>query len=134
MRLTPPVLATISLKAVTLVNGGGKVAYEGEVGALHGDRLRHLSESLGPGTLVRNLEALPSSGVPVRYNFSTRIASVRPPRGSVPLLELVNTSIRLFADLSREEEERLVEVIPPGGRTLHAGIDHDMPGAESPAD
>ncbi|WP_328349335.1 hypothetical protein OG800_01400 [Streptomyces sp. NBC_00445] len=46
----------------------------------------------------------------------------------------MNTSIRLFADLSREEEERLVEVIPPGGRTLHAGIDHDMPGAESPAD
>ncbi|MBB5798639.1 hypothetical protein AB0E64_02110 [Streptomyces caelestis] len=127
-------LLGLSLKAITLVNGGGKVAYEGEVGALHGDRLRHLSESLGPGTLVRNLEALPPSGVPVRYNFSTRTASVKPPRGSVPLLELVNTSIRLFTDLSREEEERLIEVIPPGGRTLHAGIDHDMPGTESPAD
>ncbi|WP_406501027.1 hypothetical protein OHA04_10205 [Streptomyces sp. NBC_01590] len=123
-------LLGLSLKAVTLVNGGGKVTYEGEVGALHGDRLRHLSESLGPGTLVRNLEALPPSGVPVRYNFSTRVASVRPPRGSVPLLELVNTSIRLFADLSREEEVRLVEVIPPGGRTLHAGIDHDVTGTE----
>ncbi len=127
-------LLGLSLKAITLVNGGGKVAYEGEVGALHGDRLRHLSESLGPGTLVKNLEALPPSGVPVRYNFSTQTASVKPPRGSVPLLELVNTSIRLFTDLSREEEERLVEVIPSGGRTLHAGIEHDMPGAESPAD
>ncbi|MFC7840012.1 hypothetical protein [Streptomyces sp. NPDC057382] len=127
-------LLGLSLKAITLVNGGGKVAYEGEVGALHGDRLRHLSESLGPGTLVKNLEALPPSGVPVRYNFSTRTASVKPPRGSVPLLELVNTSIRLFTDLSRAEEERLVEVIPSGGRTLHAGIEHDMPEAESPAD
>ncbi|MFE1109073.1 hypothetical protein ACFW5U_24700 [Streptomyces rochei] len=127
-------LLGLSLKAITLVNGGGKVAYEGEVGALHGDRLRHLSESLGPGTLVKNLEALPPSGVPVRYNFSTQTASVKPPRGSVPLLELVNTSIRLFTDLSREEEERLVEVIPSGGRTLHAGTEHDMPGAESPAD
>ncbi|MFC8008457.1 hypothetical protein ACFUCH_35025 [Streptomyces olivaceus] len=127
-------LLGLSLKAITLVNGGGKVAYEGEVGALHGDRLRHLSESLGPGTLVKNLEALPPSGVPVRYNFTTQTASVKPPRGSVPLLELVNTSIRLFTDLSREEEERLVEVIPSGGRTLHAGIERDMPGAESPAD
>jgi hypothetical protein len=127
-------LLGLSLKAITLVNGGGKVAYEGEVGALHGDRLRRLSESLGPGTLVKNLEALPPSGVPVRYNFSTQTASVKPPRGSVPLLELVNTSIRLFTDLSREEEERLVEVIPSGGRTLNAGIEHDMPGAESPAD
>ncbi|MEV3924942.1 hypothetical protein [Actinomadura coerulea] len=127
-------LLGLSLKAITLVNGGGKVAYEGEVGALHGDRLRHLSESLGPGTLVRNLEALPPSGVPVRYNFSTRTASVKPPRGSVPLLELLNTSIRLFTGLSREEEERLVKVIPSGGHPLHAGIEHDMPGAESPAD
>ncbi|MFF4764723.1 hypothetical protein [Streptomyces sp. NPDC001292] len=128
-------LLGLSLKAITLVNGGGKVAYEGEVGALHGDRLRHLSESLGPGTLVKTLEAaLPPSGVPVRYNFSTRTASVKPPRGSVPLLELVNTSIRLFTDLSHAEEERLVEVIPSGGRTLHAGIDHDMPGTEPPAD
>ncbi|MFE9940823.1 hypothetical protein [Streptomyces hirsutus] len=127
-------LLGLSLRAITLVNGGGKVAYEGEVGALHGDRLRLLSESLGPGTLVKNLEALPPSGVPVRYNFFTRTASVKPPRGSVPLLELVNTSIRLFTDLSRAEEERLVEVIPSGGRTLHAGIEHDMPGAESPAD
>ncbi|MEU9536421.1 hypothetical protein AB0D00_29490, partial [Streptomyces sp. NPDC048213] len=125
----------LGLKAITLVNGGGKVAYEGEVGALHGDRLRHLSESLGPGTLVKTLEAaLPPSGVPVRYNFSTRTASVKPPRGSVPLLELVNTSIRLFTDLSHAEEERLVEVIPSGGRTLHAGIDHDMQGTEPPAD
>ncbi|MEU0821705.1 hypothetical protein [Streptomyces mirabilis] len=71
---------------------------------------------------------------PVRYNFSTRTASVKPPRDSVPLLELVNTSIRLFTDLSHAEEERLVEVIPSGGRTLHAGIDHDMPGTEPPAD
>ncbi|MGW7578027.1 hypothetical protein [Streptomyces sp. NPDC054765] len=127
-------LLGLSLKAITLVNGGGKVAYRGHEGALYGDRLRHLSESLGPGTLVKDLEALPASGVPVRYNFSTRTASVKPPRGSVPLIELVNTSIRLFTDLSRAEEERLVEVIPPGGRTLHAGIDHDMPGTESPAD
>ncbi|MER6451415.1 hypothetical protein ABT270_02010 [Streptomyces sp900105245] len=128
-------LLGLSLKAITLVNGGGKVAYEGEVGALHGDRLRHLSESLGPGTLVKTLEAaLPPSGVPVRYNFSTRTASVKPPRSSVPLLELVNTSIRLFTDLSHAEEERLVEVIPSGGRTLHAGIDHDMQGTEPPAD
>ncbi|MGX1027408.1 hypothetical protein [Streptomyces sp. SAI-097] len=127
-------LLGLSLKAITLVNGGGKVAYEGDVGAMHGDRLRHLSESLGPGTLVRTLEAaLPPSGVPVRYNFSTRIASVKPPRGSVPLLELVNTSIRLFTDLSPAEEERLTELIPSDGRTLHAGIDHDMQGTEPPA-
>lgn len=111
------------------------MADEGDVCAMHGDRLRHLSESLGPGTLVRTLEAaLPPSGVAVRYNFSTRTASVKPPRGSVPLLELVNTSIRLFTDLSLAEEERLIEVIPSGGRSLHAGIDHDMQGTEPPAD
>ncbi|MFI8849007.1 hypothetical protein ACIGW3_02215 [Streptomyces sp. NPDC053499] len=126
-------LLGLSLKAITLVNGGGKVAYDGEVDALHWDRLRLLSESLGPGTLVKTLEAaLPPSGVPVRYNFSTRTASVKPPRGSVPLLELVNTSIRLFTDPSHADEERLVEVIPSGGCTLHAGIDHDMPGTEPP--
>ncbi|MFD5505605.1 hypothetical protein ACFWJS_39045 [Streptomyces sp. NPDC127061] len=127
-------LLGLSLKAVTLVNGGGKVAYRGQEGTLQGDRLRHLSESLGPGTLVKDLEALLPSGVPVRYNFSTRTASVKPPRASAPLLELVNTSIRLFTDLSRAEEERLVEVIPSGGRTLHAGIGRSMPGTESPTD
>lgn len=126
-------LLGLSLKAITLVNGGGKVVYEGEAGTLHGDRLRHLSESLGLGTVVKTLEAaLLPSGVPGRYNFSTRTASVKLPRGSVPLLELVNTSIRLFTDLSHAEEERLLEVIPSGGRTLHAGIDRDMPGTEPP--
>ncbi|MCX4735362.1 hypothetical protein [Streptomyces sp. NBC_01363] len=101
------------------------MAYEGELGALQGDRLRHLNESLGPGTVVKTLEAaLPPSGAPVSYNFSTRTASVNPRRGSIPLLELVNTSI----------EERLVEVILPGGRTLHAGIDHDRLEERAPAD
>ncbi|MGI5348347.1 hypothetical protein ACQEU8_09135 [Streptomyces sp. CA-250714] len=97
----------------------------------HGDQFcAEVKHYQGP----KDLEALPPSGVPVRYNFSTRTASVKLPRGSAPLLELMNTSIRLFTYLSRAEEERLVEMIPPGGPTLHAGIGYDMPGRESPAD
>ncbi|MFB7760550.1 hypothetical protein [Streptomyces xiamenensis] len=62
-------LLGLSLKAITLVNGGGKVAYRGQKGALYGDRLRYLSESIGPGTLVKDLEALPPRPFPADHRI-----------------------------------------------------------------
>ncbi|MGW7542148.1 hypothetical protein ACWGKQ_13645 [Streptomyces sp. NPDC054770] len=111
-------LLGLSLKAVTLLNGGRKLSYQGKEGRLHHEQLNKLSQTLGLGATVKDIEAWPPSGMPLRYNFSAHTSSVKSPRGSVPLLELVNTSVHLFTHLSSEEEELLMDVIPPGSFDL----------------
>ncbi|MFG2792598.1 hypothetical protein [Streptomyces sp. NPDC048419] len=105
-------LLRMGLKAITLMNGGEKASYHGKVlGVLHSTQLDYISEALGPGAVVRDIETWTRSGVPLKCNFSTRAAHVKSPRGSVVLKDLIETSVRLFSDLSQDEESHFGEMI-----------------------
>ncbi|MFB6643158.1 hypothetical protein ACFCYF_38710 [Streptomyces chartreusis] len=112
-------LMQLRLRAITLLNRGEKAVYEGKgQDVLRGSQLHHLGEVLGPGAVVKEIDTWTRTGVALRCSFVSRTASARAPRGDVPLDELIDTSVGLFADLSSDDVGRFADMVP-----THTDID-----------
>lgn len=103
------------VSGITLINGSEKATYQGKGRDVLADsQLYHLSEALGPGSVVKEIEARIGLSAIVKYSFESRAANAKSPRVDVPLRELIDTSIRLFADFSNESY-RHNDLDPPIG-------------------
>ncbi|MCC5032612.1 hypothetical protein DMH02_004940 [Streptomyces sp. WAC 00631] len=94
----------ITVSGITLINGKDKATYQGRGRSIPPESLIfHLSQTLDPGSVVKDIEARIRLGPLMKFNFSARTATVKSSRTDVLLRDLIETSIRLFADYSAEQ-------------------------------